>query len=362
MSFTTTTTLFNPAPYPLVRVASTLRGHDPMDTTPDVSAPPQTTTSRKRKRQQNTPFAPTRTQPKRQRPWVSYAEIDSDDELINDSDAEAAEDVESDYDFAPRRKPRNTRPLPKHKIFPFLSLPRELRDMIYQECLIDPIGALYLEERTIRYRRHAVRVAQGPQDYISNYSRSNAAMPAWPHPDDHPHDSASPLTLHHASLAPGLLGACQQIRAEAAPLLYGQRFVFEDSCALHGLLAGLAPGTRGLLRDVTVLDTHRWRSMKKFADGASLALLADGAANLASLTYPDSCVGWGNSAKHAARRFYRRAFRWLEAVSRVKGVVAAVEVVRLGGSDWDMCLEECPGALELFRKELRVLMKKNMRG
>lgn len=117
MSFTTTaTSLFSPAP--LRGLAGMLHGWIPQDNSAMAPRHPQapssisqTPISRKRKRdapsaQQRTPSQPTKASSvesrqygMRKRAAKSYTEIDSDDELINESDSGS----DSEYDIAPRK-------------------------------------------------------------------------------------------------------------------------------------------------------------------------------------------------------------------------------------------------------------------
>ncbi|EKG16039.1 hypothetical protein MPH_06733 [Macrophomina phaseolina MS6] len=295
----------------------------------------------------------------RQRESVSYAEIGSDDELINDSDEDG------DYELTPRKKPKKAKPLPKQKIFPFLSLPRELRDMIYGYCLTDPIGAVYIEERTIRYRRAAVRVPKGPQVFINNYSCGavDYLLPQWPQIETYPMGRPQPEP-HAATLTPALLTVCKQILNEALPLLYTQPMFFEDTCALHGFLSGLRRETRGLLLDITVLSDYSYRSLKSNFDIASLTLLAEGGSNLKALRFHDPCYSYRHRddiPKRAARKFYRRAFRLLDVLQRERGVDEAVRVMRIFGNQYDSSRDYQPDEADEFGKELRRLMLKHLR-
>lgn len=331
MSFTTTiTSLFNPAPASMMRLSSGIASGTASDAPFNAAT---TTTSRKRKRQ-----APSiqRDYPKRQREAISYTEIDSDDELINSSSDD--EDY-GEFGIVLWKKPKKTRPLPKHKRFPILSLPRELRDMIYHYCLTDPIGAVYIEERTIRYRRAAVRVCKGPQDFLNNYgyelSHFENEIPKWPTIETYPCDRPQPEP-HSATITPALLSVCKQISAEATPFLYSQSLVFQDTCALHGFLSGLTRETRGLLQRITVLGDYHYRSLKQNFDVASLTLLAEGGTNLKSLMFHDPCYRYRlekDMGKRAARKFYRRAFRWMDAMVRERGLTEATKVPRLFGSE-----------------------------
>ncbi|KAF4536061.1 Formylmethionine deformylase-like protein [Lasiodiplodia theobromae] len=386
MSFTTTaTSLFSPAP--LRGLAGMLHGWIPQDNSAMAPRHPQapssisqTPISRKRKRdapsaQQGTPSQPTKASSvesrqygMRKRAAKSYAEIDSDDELINESDSGS----DSEYDTAPRKKPKKakkTKPLPKHLIFPFLRLPRELRDIIYTYALTDPIGGVYVEERTHRYRRGPARIPAGPQNYLANYSHWTAnsaeqAMPPWPQVEGYglPDPDAQP---HTANLTPALLAVCRQIRDEATPVLYAQPLLFEDAAALHAFLAPLSPATRGELREITILGCRgSWRrSMRAAFDVAALTLLAEGAVeNLKVLRFHDEMWRENDCAKMPARRFYRRAFRWLEAAARARGVDEAVGVVQfIGGCNEVSTRDDHNEWIDAFWVELRKLVVKGLR-
>ncbi|KAL1641360.1 hypothetical protein SLS58_006059 [Diplodia intermedia] len=361
MSFTATATMRG--------LSGMLHRWLPQDATPNTSTdyaasfastPTRTTNSRKRKRDapgqpNQTPDEPepapakSRLYQMRNRTAKSYAEIDSEDELINESDDES----DDEYGVAPRQKPKKTKPLPKSQIFPIMRLPRELRDMIYTHALTDPIGAVYIKEHTHRYRRCAVRVPEGPQHYLLNYGhwteqQPSQAMAPWPISTTYYHSASTPPPPppppHTASLTPALLAVCRRIRDEATPLLYAQPMLFEDTAALHAFLAPLPPPSRAALRDVTVLGVRGgWgRSMRAAFDVAALTLLAEGATALNVLRYHDESYreGWNDSPQLlAARRFYRRAFHWLDAVARERGVdeaVGAVEVIGLSNSTSSM--------------------------
>ncbi|KKY15976.1 hypothetical protein UCDDS831_g07360 [Diplodia seriata] len=309
MSITATaTSLFSPAP--MRGLSGMLHRWLPQDATPNTSTnyaasfastPTRTTNSRKRKRdapgQSNqTPDEPEPAPAKprlyqmRNRTAKSYAEIDSEDELINESDDES----DDDYGVAPRKKPKKTKPLPKSQIFPIMRLPRELRDMIYTHALTDPIGAVFITEHTHRYRRCAVRVPEGPQHHLADYGhwteqKPSQAMAPWPISSTFYSGAAITPPPHTASLTPALLAVCRRIRDEATPLLYAQPMLFDDAAALHAFLAPLPPSSRAALRDITVLGVRGgWgRSMRAAFDVAALTLLAEGATSLNVLRYHD---------------------------------------------------------------------------
>lgn len=237
--------------------------------------------------------------------------------------------------------------------------------MIYQECLIDSIGGVYIEQRILQYRRTAVRVPEGPTSYTANYGYidvTGESMPCWPHAHYPPRNDDSdelPHQPHQQSMAPALLSLCKQTHAEAAALLYGQPLYFEDTCALHGFLGALTSATRGLLRDVTVLEVHRWRSIRKNFDVAAMTLLAEGGTNLRRLRHADG-GSYNDTPKRAARRFYRNAFRWLDVVRRKMGVHEAAGLVEMFSAEYAISMQDDPLLDRKFRDELVRLMAKDM--
>ncbi|KAL0262774.1 hypothetical protein SLS55_001747 [Diplodia seriata] len=274
--------------------------------------------------------------------------------------------------LTPPQKPKKTKPLPKSQIFPIMRLPRELRDMIYTHALTDPIGAVFITEHTHRYRRCAVRVAEGPQHHLADYGhwteqKPSQAMAPWPISSSFYSGAAITPPPHTASLTPALLAVCRRIRDEATPLLYAQPMLFDDAAALHAFLAPLPPSSRAALRDITVLGVRGgWgRSMRAAFDVAALTLLAEGATSLNVLRYHDEAYReeWNSEPPLlAARRFYRRAFHWLDVVAKERGVDAAVGAVEVIG-----CNNECWGRDDPdvptpgYWEELRRLVVKGLR-
>ncbi|KAF6225363.1 hypothetical protein HO173_012801 [Letharia columbiana] len=96
----------------------------------------------------------TRAYPKRKRAEISYHESSSDEVEVDD------EYGASDGKLTARSRKKlkashtavSTKTLPKRNIFPFTSLPAELKNQIYALSLIDPDG-IFLISKTKQYRR-----------------------------------------------------------------------------------------------------------------------------------------------------------------------------------------------------------------
>ncbi|KAB2576306.1 hypothetical protein DBV05_g5084 [Lasiodiplodia theobromae] len=306
---------------------------------------------------------------------VSYADPeDTDDSAFYESDEDGEGIVTRKI-----QKPKADRPLPKRKIFPFLSLPRELRDIIYDYALGCPTAVettdeikqsnksnqtdendetdgdnqtdesnetneanetndnstptattstsssnvVRIEEIYVGFRKRTIRV----EDRLDLSRRPDGTRVPW---RDHSDDDIgySVDELKPAPLATGLLAVCRQVRAEAAPVLYGgTRFRFANSNALLTFVARLSRGTRGMLRDVRLLEWYRYRSMCQGYDKAAFELLADGVTGVKAIQFPaDSC----------ASDVCRNAWPWLEAIARERegGLESVLEMLMAGIEEW----------------------------
>ncbi|KAF2490083.1 hypothetical protein BU16DRAFT_531421 [Lophium mytilinum] len=298
--------------------------------------------------------AATRSQPKRKRAQVKYYEGNDDDLLASDQEVE-------EFSTSKRSKAK-PRPLPKRKIFPFLSLPAELRNIIYEHALVDGNG-VHLIAKTEHYRRVVIR--ENPVTNVVNgpFGRVRYRN-GFPHPyggsneEEDEEESSKPI-----SFVPSLLAVNRQICAEALPILYSNKFMLEDTTALHSFMADLRPKTRELLEDVTI---QGWGYTKahKALNHPGLTMLS-GAVNLKRLHF--QCrIGWGNNVRKVARQVYRDGFHWLEAVGVAKGNYdAAVDLISLAEfthhrSPWRIPNEEDAvdqaAKMEAFGDELRKLL------
>ncbi|KAL1620345.1 hypothetical protein SLS54_006129 [Diplodia seriata] len=315
---------------------------------------------------------------------VSYADPE-------DSDDSAFYETDTDGEGVVTRKvqpPKQDRPLPKRKIFPFLSLPRELRDIIYDYVLgcptiltttiedVDKTGSadfsdpsspsgttvtttasniIRLRECRDGFRRGATRMSHRKSCLLQADGVTRLGYGA---------GEAGMLRRLRASepapLATGLLGVCRQLRAEAAPVLYGgrTRFEFIDSAALLLFVGRLSRETRGLLRDVKLMQWQHRRSLCQANDKAVFELLAEGVTGLRAFRFDKGSYS-SRKAWWEAKRICRLGWRWLEAMAREKedGFDGVLKVLLAGienwGDDWKVGEENWT----LFEKEFRSLME-----
>ncbi|KAF2236964.1 hypothetical protein EV356DRAFT_530476 [Viridothelium virens] len=256
--------------------------------------------------------------PKRKRAQVSYTELDSDNGEHGPSENHVALISPS------KKRPKKlVQPLPKHKIFPFMDLPRELRDEIYCELLTDSKG-IYLANEMRGIRR-----------VVKQDNREIVHEPWWK--KDRRYDNRPCYTtytiksMERQELATHFLAVSHVIKSEAEPWLYSDnRFILEDTVALHGFVTTLTPSTRGLLRRITILGWG-WTQMRKPMNFSAFSTLAEGGVNLRSLRFDCDlrCVSTSDLGRKLAKLLYRSCFLWLEAMARIRGVEDALAVLDL---------------------------------
>jgi hypothetical protein len=237
---------------------------------------------------------------------------------------------------------RDTKPLPKNKIFPFMSLPGELRNQIYEECLkdcnINKYGeyedCLWLHAKQWRYQQIVQRVNLTPEFWKedSNWNRHILCC------------NAKGATIFETGLAdgnkslvPNILAVSKQIYQEAMPILYGQRMVFADVTALAAFAARISHNTASLLRHIEIRCWNRTVSRRNMPFTAMCLLAAKGATNIKNLNI-NCLVGslWFGQFYHPAhitrtrvrpetdipkgyaRRVYRACYPLLEAIGKEK--------------------------------------------
>ncbi|KAK4695212.1 hypothetical protein P7C71_g2499, partial [Lecanoromycetidae sp. Uapishka_2] len=300
-----------------------------------------------------------RSQPKRKRAEVSYYESSS-----GESDGEMSEG--SDAGPPSKKKPRrnlkvvSNRPLPKKKIFPFMSLPAELKNRIYEIALTDPNGVFFVS-KTKHYRRIVER-----EIYRMDVSsrRQSINRNRWLNrPSQTSQSSASPSAdAEPASLVPKILLLNHEIYAQAQPILYASNtYAAEDTMALHAFLANIGTKNRATLSHV-VIKGWGYTKAHKALNHPAFTLLAD-AVNLRRL-HIDCRVGWSSGPIGHARQLYRDGFHWLEAFGVAKGQFdAAVGIIEVEDSNLERYYgptEEKPSKeerLEDFKAELRKLLR-----
>ena len=240
----------------------------------------------------------------------------------------------------------STRPLAKRKIFPFTSLPAELKNQIYALALTDKNG-IFLISKTKRYRRTVQRSA-----------------PTWKPPIRLTGDQVDPTPppeIPPSALVPNILFLNRAIFAETQPVLYaGNTFALEDTTAMHAFLAIIGPKNRATLTDLTIKGWGYTKAHKALNHPA-FTLLA-GAVNLTRL-HLDCQIAWGGP-RRVAKQLYRDTFHWLETVGTAKGKFdAAMDFLEvpddtlIGLFRGPLSIESLEEKREEFKAELRKLLR-----
>lgn len=244
-------------------------------------------------------------------------------------------------------KAQTTKPLPKRKIFPFLDLPAEIRNTIYDYVLYEPSGINFVGTYR-KMRRVAARISA---EYLLN-AGGRIYSPMSQQAIDNANGD-------HIPLVPSLLAVNKQIYNEGIDILYGNQLIFADSLALYSFLINLGPVRAQHLRKIRILGWHYTRAMKVYNNACFTALAW--ATNLTSLDI-HAPVGGYRAPCDGAIQFYRDAFPWLEAVGAAKGKPdAALDVLTFGG-DWlsdywgcrssDASVSEYEEKVERFKTEV----------
>ncbi|KAF2191767.1 hypothetical protein K469DRAFT_746204 [Zopfia rhizophila CBS 207.26] len=284
--------------------------------------------------------------PKRKRVEVRYFSSD------NGSDSDASTDSETECvpmnKRARTRTARSSKPLPKHKVFPFMSLPAELRNKIYEECLPDRTQNLTTEDRDNSaiwfcskqksYQRSVKQLISLEDQELDNMQWGRYYRPYRPtgRGRGQPNHEESEISDAEAAektpkrLGLNILAVCKAIYREAAPMLYSEHLVFADTGALMAFASHLSPMSARLLRHIEIRIWISTRSRKSMGFAAMAMLAAKGATNINRL-HINCEIGrfwsycWREKArqqkvpKRVARKVYRECYLWLEAVGMKKG-------------------------------------------
>lgn len=249
-------------------------------------------------------------------------------------------------DMKAKKTPKAKEPKP----FRFLDLPPELRDMIYELALTDRNGVSIVACE--RGYRHSVRRGEVyvPEAYRRGYFRQKRLLP-----------DQEELPPIETKFIPAMLALNKQINAEAINYLYGHDFVFQNSAALHCLLATVGPRNQQRLINVDVMDWGR-EGAAKAMNYSSMTLLA-GATNLKSLRFLCDVGYWSIRPNRVARRLFRDAVLFFEAYGRANGRKdAAVDILHFGDVSfhtWAPQHQSPADAHESFKFELRRLLGVN---
>lgn len=223
-----------------------------------------------------------------------------------------------------RKSTRAPRPLPKRKIFPFLQLPAEIRNVIYGYALSDP-HCVYLVSTTQKYRRTVVRVNASSMQQYSYWNRYNRTVQ---------YDSEEESQMGLRTLVPSLLAVNQQMYKEGRDILYANDFVAQDPLALHSFIVNIGPRAAGLIKTIALQSWGGRRGMHKAYNHSCFAVLVS-ATNIQEFKINGNLYSRGG-AKWVARQVYRDAFPWLEAVGAAKGRAdAAVDMITIAQENFD---------------------------
>ncbi|KAF2790662.1 hypothetical protein K505DRAFT_250696 [Melanomma pulvis-pyrius CBS 109.77] len=286
--------------------------------------------------QQQTPQEPATSArySKRKRVQINYYEGASDTDDAVDSRFEDSENESQDL----KQKPaHSSKPLPKRKIFPFLKLPAEIRNVIYGYCLADPRG-VYLFSTTKDRRRTVRRASTYYMEHIYHRQlyglrqHDDRQQPEhwWRFILDNTTEDSElkDFLMRWVSLAPSLLATNKQISAEGRDILYGNEFKMDDTMALHSFMVDIGPRMASLLTRVTLRAWDMGRGVHKAYNHACFCMLTS-ATNIQKFTI-EGPVSLRYNPKGIACQLYRDGFPWLEAVGIAKGKVdAAVDLIHL---------------------------------
>jgi hypothetical protein len=305
---------------------------------------------------------------KRKRNIVSYAELDQLPDLFGDDEdiiavpQDESSDDESDNDDRtysrhkvtfdpfqiqpvqladqPKKTPKKTpkkkkakHAHPRQKVekpFPFMELPPELRDMIYEMALTEDAG-VGIATKSKAYRRTICRAIIGDEEY--RYRRRHRQRPTGRGRPTQSQESDEEPQL--PSLVPNLLAVSKQIHHEAVNILYGQDLKFHDADALHRFLAIIGPSNQKRLQSVDIVSFCTGRYKVTINHCAFMSLAA--ATNLKTLRLNKADFrGWHTNAKGFARLLYGNAHYFLEAYGAANGRRdAAVDILEIDEEVFD---------------------------
>jgi hypothetical protein len=164
--------------------------------------------------------------------------------------------------------------LPKSKIFPFMSLPAELRNRIYEIALQDQDH--HINSRMHYHRRIAYRISVREFKTLNINYPNRSCWKRWrtPLPTKCAATGEEILDPVCVQLAPVLLRVSRQIYHEAIFYLYSSPIVCLDMQALHAFLTMIGPRRRAMLRDVEVTEWGTTAAHKSL-NFPAISLLAD---------------------------------------------------------------------------------------
>ncbi|KAL8879890.1 MAG: hypothetical protein Q9192_008139 [Flavoplaca navasiana] len=270
---------------------------------------------------------PRRILPKRARKETSYypseSETGPESEVEDDEDYVAEEKALSSSKKKLRVNPKadKTKALPRKKIFPFMSLPAEIKNMIYKYALISAYE-ISLAFKMKGYR-HTVTLGNPTtfHDVPRKAYRKDFDGPACCR-------YVPPARVSRPSLAPAIIALNHETHKQAQPVLYGANiFAFENPKALLAFCANIGPKNCAMLQKVNL--KHFGNTVVRRAQCYPAFAALASAVNLQFLNL-DCSIRRGDPVL-TARQFFRNGHNWLEAVGANEGRRdAAVDRIQLG--------------------------------
>ena len=228
-----------------------------------------------------------------------------------------------------------------------MELPAELRNKIYEHCLID-YKCIYLRSRQRKHRNYVVR---SPMEKSFHWSGRIVNPCSGARRRQIANAKAQGSATAIAALVVSILLISKQIFNEASPMLYAQSIHVTDTHTLLLFLAQLTPRCASMLRNINI---HSWgpsRGVKGVNFSAMFLLAVSGATNLERLTFDfalsSSFVYYGCRGGSAppgperlARMVYRNCYPWLDAVAAAKGDRnAGVDVLKMNNYNFHAYVE-----------------------
>ncbi|KAL9631800.1 MAG: hypothetical protein Q9204_004065 [Flavoplaca sp. TL-2023a] len=297
-----------------------------------------------------TPAVPRRILPKRARKETSYYP----------SESESENEAEKDEQIKPCAFDDTPKILPKKKIFPFMSLPAEIKNMIYKYALTSEYEIPLVFK--VKGYRHTVTLGDPTtfQDFRRRTYREDFDGPSC-------YRNFPLAQILRPSFAPSIIALNHETHTQAQPILYSYNaFALEDPKALLAFCANIGPKNCAMLQEVNLKHFGKTVVRRALCYPAFAALAS--AVNLQFLNL-DCSIRRGDPVL-TARQFFRDGHNWLEAVGANEGRRdAAVDRIQLGpenfarsrygvdSTDGNTDEQKMEKMTTIFQTELRRLLK-----
>lgn len=241
-------------------------------------------------------------------------------------------------------------------MFPFMSLPSEVKNMIYNYALTSECE-IPLVSRSKGYR-HTIEL--GDTDSFQSFRRR--AQRCWD--GEYFPRRVAAITIIRPSFAPTIIALNREIHTQAQPILYGANaFALKDPKALLAFCANIGPKNCAYLQEVSL--KHWGNTVVRRAMGHPAFAMLASAVNLKNLNL--DCWICPGDGLGTARQLFRDGHNWLEAVATKEGRRdAAVDLVQIGmqhiarprvSTDHTTDEEKLDKMTDAFQAELRRLLK-----